>query len=96
MSNLPDTQLESWRSIQQGLGLLVGRVFAELCKHPEGLTLFELRDILGWEQSTISGRLNDLRDLGLAFPVGGIRVNPRSNRSQQVWVARAVQKIEVV
>lgn len=90
----PETQLEAWRSIQSRLGLMVGRVFGELCRNPSGLALFELKDKLGWEQSSISGRLNDLQFLGLAYPVGGKRVNPKSGKHQQVWVARAVAESE--
>jgi len=53
--------------------------------HPEGLTDFELGDLIGRQQTSAGKRRGELRDLGLVLDSGARRASP-SGSSAIVWV----------
>ena len=53
--------------------------------HPEGLTDFELGDLIGRQQTSAGKRRGELRDLGLVRDSGARRASP-SGSSAIVWI----------
>jgi len=53
--------------------------------HPEGLTDFELGDLIGRQQTSAGKRRGELRDLGLVRDSGARRASP-SGSSAIVWM----------
>ena len=63
------------------------RVLATLRNHPDGLTDFELGELLGLQQTSAGKRRGELRDKGLVEDAGLKRPAPSGSMSI-VWRAR--------
>jgi len=52
--------------------------------HPPTINELSLGPLAGWQKSTISGRLNDLKDEGLVHSPGK-RADKHNNRKAKIW-----------
>ncbi|MFB6213936.1 MAG: hypothetical protein ABEJ07_05230 [Candidatus Nanohaloarchaea archaeon] len=52
--------------------------------HPPTINELSMGPLAGWQKSTISGRLNDLKDEGLVH-VPGKRADKHNNRKAKIW-----------
>lgn len=83
----PDTQMQAWQAIQESLPDKRRMVFSEVMARVNGLTLFELENILNWPVNRISGRITELCKAGHIMDSGRRRINPDSGKGAVVWIA---------
>ncbi len=89
MKDIPDTQLDAFRHIRPLLPRKRQEVFNLIASAPHGMTLFELKEALGWEINSISGRCTELSKGQYPYieDSGDRRVNPKSGFKARVWRA---------
>lgn len=82
----PDTSWAAAEDASVNAATHRARVLAALRAHPDGLTDFELGDLLGLQQTSVGKRRGELRDKGLVFNAGFKRPAPSGSMSI-VWKA---------
>lgn len=82
---MPETQIAAWRDIQEKLPKKRRAIFETIAEHVEGLTLFEIEEILGWGINCVSGRVTELHGARLVRDSGQRRINPKSGVAGIVW-----------
>lgn len=80
----PETQLDSWDSLQETISSKRLKVFKAI-ESNEGATLFELTKILNWPVNRVSGRVTELAKNELIVDSGTRRTNPESGKTGIVW-----------
>lgn len=82
----PDTSWAAAEDASLNADTHRARVLAALRAHPDGLTDFELGDLLGLQQTSAGKRRGELRDIGLVVNAGCKRPAPSGSMSI-VWKA---------
>ena len=80
----PDTSRQAATLAQLTAGTVRERCYLTLLTHPEGLTDFELADLVGRQQTSAGKRRGDLVAVGLVEDSGERRRTP-SGASAIVW-----------
>jgi len=78
-------QVKSWIDLQ---GKITGKrleVLNALKEKP--MTLNEICEFLGWAINCVSGRVSELRKMGVIEIAGG-KINPASGKSVTVWAVK--------
>jgi len=89
---MKDTQEQAWKDIQKKLPDCRSKVLSIITRN-DGLTLFQIADILGVEVHCISGRVTELGKLGMIEDSLERRSNPRSGKKAIVWkVPREIEQ----
>lgn len=83
---IPETQRESWEKTQERLGDKQARVLQVIRDSRFGRTLFEVANVLGWPVNSVSGRVTELRKLGMVYDSRDRRINPETNKKAIVWL----------
>lgn len=81
----PDTQLESWDETRKKLPRNRAAVLAVIERFG-GAPLWKVAAELGWPVHWVSGRITELRRLGLVSDSGSRRANPATGKSAVVWI----------
>jgi len=83
-----DTSVQAYHDILESgqVGEQAARVLKALqaLDHPPTINELSLGPLAGWQKSTISGRLNDLKDEGLVHSPGK-RADKHNNRKAKIW-----------
>lgn len=79
------TQREAWEDLQVKLGERQRTVLALILRSPCGLTLYEIKNKLGWPINSVSGRVTELRKKGLIQASHHTRTNPETGKAAIVW-----------
>ena len=85
----PETQTECWKDIKDNLTGTRREVLDRISEVPQGKTLFELVETLGWPINRISGRVTELHQKDAIVDSGDRRINPSSGRRCVVWKSKA-------
>jgi predicted transcriptional regulator len=83
-----ETQLDAWKAIQPKIGKRQKEIYALIKASISGMTLFEIQRRLNLPINSISGRVSELKTMGLIAESSLVRINPTSGRSATVWVAK--------
>jgi len=88
MTEVADTSVQAYHDILESgqVGDQAARVLKALqaLDHPPTINELSLGPLAGWQKSTISGRLNDLKDEGLIHSPGK-RCDKHNNRKAKIW-----------
>jgi predicted transcriptional regulator len=83
-----DTSIEAYHDLAKSgrLGEQTQEVLKALkaLDHPPTINELSVGVLAGWEKSTISGRLNDLKDEGLIHSPGK-RADKHTGRKSKIW-----------
>ena len=85
---MTNAQLSSWADIKEHLQGRRKEVFDALMNR--AMTLFELCSCLGWQINCVSGRVSELKKMGIVEVIGE-KVNPQSNKKVSVFGVRQLE-----
>ena len=86
------SQLESWEKLKPEIGRRQQQVLDLLDKHPQGLALFEIAQLLNLPINSVSGRVTELCARKLLIDSGRTRWNEYTRRNVTVWQRCTPQK----
>lgn len=81
------TQIEAYQSLRPALSHRRKLVYEVISKYNIGLGLFEIQQKLGWPINCVSGRVTELRKLGLIEDRGQTVINPVTGKRAIAWFA---------
>ena len=93
MNQISDTQLAAWKAVQSNLGERQEKVF-NLILNSDGMTAWEIADTLGVQQNFITGRITELKEMGLIKDSLKRRKSSISRKFQTVYVWSGTFKVE--
>lgn len=82
---MPETQFESYKKLWPTIGRKQREVLSVIQRSPCGLALFEISESLGWPLHCVSGRVTELKDVGLVQDSGKREYNRKTDRYATVW-----------
>lgn len=83
----PNTQIEAYQSLKPFLSNRRKLVYAVISGYDIGIALFEIQQKLGWPINCVSGRVTELRKLGLIEDRGQTVINPITGKRAIAWFA---------
>jgi hypothetical protein len=84
MAQAIDTRNEAYHNIQSTLNASRQRVYEIIKNHPQGLTNNEIASIMHLQINKITGRVFELREMGMVSDAG-IRLCNISNKRCHIW-----------
>lgn len=87
----PATQIQSYLELQETVSGKRKTIYDAL--KVKSMTLFELKEHLGWEINSISGRVTELKNLGIIEETDLKRKNPSSGKFGIVYAVKELNLI---
>lgn len=83
----PSTQIAAYQSLKPALSHRRKLVYEVISRYNIGVPLFIIQQKLGWPINCVSGRVTELRKLGLIEDRGQTEVNPATGKRAIAWFA---------